>query len=60
MGLILFGTEKCDSDSETKNILTLKKLNLISKDDLKDIMKIGNFLIYIYIYYISYYKRKLK
>lgn len=40
MGLILFGTEKYDSDSETKNIFTLKKLNLISKDDLKDIMKI--------------------
>ncbi|XP_061937553.1 X-ray repair cross-complementing protein 6 [Apis cerana] len=39
MGLILFGTEKYDSD-ETKNILTLKKLNLISKDDLKDVMKI--------------------
>lgn len=46
MGLILFGTKKYDSD-ETKNILTLKKLNLISKDDLKDIMKIGNLLIYI-------------
>lgn len=46
MGLILFGTEKYDSDSETKNIFTLKKLNLISKDDLKDIMKIGNILIY--------------
>ncbi|XP_043790145.1 ATP-dependent DNA helicase 2 subunit 1-like isoform X2 [Apis laboriosa] len=40
MGLILFGTEKYDSDSETKNILILKKLNLISKDDLKDVMKI--------------------
>lgn len=54
MGLILFGTEKYDSD-ETKNILTLKKLNLISKDDLKDIMKIGNILIYK-LYILWYYK----
>ncbi|XP_043264204.1 X-ray repair cross-complementing protein 6-like isoform X2 [Colletes gigas] len=40
MGLVLFGTEKGDVDSETKNVLTLQKLNLVSMDNLKEIIKI--------------------
>ncbi|XP_076640019.1 X-ray repair cross-complementing protein 6 [Colletes latitarsis] len=40
MGLLLFGTEKGDIDSETKNVLTLQKLNLVSMDNLKEIIKI--------------------
>ncbi|XP_076287611.1 X-ray repair cross-complementing protein 6 isoform X2 [Lasioglossum baleicum] len=40
MGLILFGTKKGDEDSEMKNILTLHKLKLVSKDMLKQVMSI--------------------
>ncbi|XP_017755107.1 PREDICTED: X-ray repair cross-complementing protein 6-like [Eufriesea mexicana] len=44
MGLILFGTEKWDIDPEKKierkHILTLQKLNLVSVDNLKKVMKI--------------------
>ncbi|XP_076242694.1 X-ray repair cross-complementing protein 6 [Calliopsis andreniformis] len=40
MGLILFGTEKWDTDSETKYVKTLQKLKLVAIDDLKEIMKI--------------------
>ena len=40
MGLILFGTDKWDTDSETEHVLTLEKLNLISVDSLKEIIKI--------------------
>lgn len=44
VGLILFGTEKCDEDSEIKHILTLQKLNPVSVDNLKEMIKIGNLL----------------
>ncbi|XP_076179600.1 X-ray repair cross-complementing protein 6 isoform X2 [Ptiloglossa arizonensis] len=40
VGLILFGTEKCDEDSEIKHILTLQKLNPVSVDNLKEMIKI--------------------
>lgn len=42
MGLILFGTDKGDTNSGTKHILTLQKLDLVSVGDLKEIMEIGN------------------
>ena len=40
MGLTLFGTDKWDTDPETKHVLTLQKINLISVDNLKEIIKI--------------------
>ncbi|CAL7939944.1 unnamed protein product [Xylocopa violacea] len=40
IGLILFGTEKCDPDLEMKHILTLQKLQLVSMEGLKQVMKI--------------------
>ncbi|XP_076670397.1 X-ray repair cross-complementing protein 6 [Andrena cerasifolii] len=40
MGLTLFGTDKWDTDSETKHVLTLQKISLISVDNLKEIIKI--------------------
>ncbi|KAG7209731.1 hypothetical protein KM043_011364 [Ampulex compressa] len=40
VGMILFGTKKWDMDPETKNILTLQKLDLVFVDNLKEIMKI--------------------
>ncbi|XP_076644246.1 ATP-dependent DNA helicase 2 subunit 1 [Halictus rubicundus] len=40
MGLILFGTKQGDTDSEMKNILTLQKLSVASKDMLNQVIKI--------------------
>lgn len=40
MGLILFGTDIWDTDPEIKHVLTLQKINLISVDNLKEIIKI--------------------
>ncbi|XP_029041112.2 X-ray repair cross-complementing protein 6 [Osmia bicornis bicornis] len=40
MGLILFGTDKGDTNSGTRHILTLQKLDVVSVGDLKEIMEI--------------------
>lgn len=40
MGLVLFATEKWDTDPEIKNILTLQKFSLINIDKLKEAEKI--------------------
>nr|XP_003703430.1 PREDICTED: X-ray repair cross-complementing protein 6-like [Megachile rotundata] len=40
MGLLLFGTEESDTDSETKHVKTLQKFNLVSVDDLNKIIEI--------------------
>lgn len=41
MGLVLFGIEKGDQDTEMKNILTLQKLNIPSKSSLRQVIEIG-------------------
>lgn len=40
MGLILIGTETCDTDTKIENILTLQKLSPININKLKEAEKI--------------------
>ncbi|KAL2727514.1 X-ray repair cross-complementing protein 6-like [Vespula maculifrons] len=42
MGLILIGTETCDTDTKIENILTLQKLSPININKLKEAEKIRN------------------
>nr|XP_031829786.1 X-ray repair cross-complementing protein 6-like [Nomia melanderi]XP_031829788.1 X-ray repair cross-complementing protein 6-like [Nomia melanderi]XP_031829789.1 X-ray repair cross-complementing protein 6-like [Nomia melanderi]XP_031829790.1 X-ray repair cross-complementing protein 6-like [Nomia melanderi]XP_031829791.1 X-ray repair cross-complementing protein 6-like [Nomia melanderi]XP_031829792.1 X-ray repair cross-complementing protein 6-like [Nomia melanderi] len=42
MGLVLFGIEKGDQDTEMKNILTLQKLNIPSKSSLQQMIEIDD------------------
>jgi len=41
MGVILFGTEKSNNNSEWKNIHTLQELRIVTLDDLQLIRKLS-------------------
>jgi len=43
MGVVLFGTEKSDSNSPWTNIRTLQELRVVTLDDLQQIRKLSKY-----------------
>lgn len=42
MGVVLFGTEESDTNSEWKHIQNLQELRVVTLDDLQRIRKLSN------------------